>query len=313
MRRRLGFLVTRVLLLVAGSAFALVIASICPMSAQEPQIASVDGHSMRVQVVGPNDATKTPVVVFESGAGTGLDTWTAVLADVGQFARAVAYDRAGIGGSEPDGQAPTPVRVARRLRRMLAQLDLQPPYVLVGHSWGGPLIRTFVALYPKDVAGMVYVDPTHLQSREQELDYLRANGYSAEEARKNVEHSREQFAMYVRSRRGSYRAEMEVILANERSYFADFWRLPPVPVIPVSVLIAGRFDPAAWMQRPCEPRACHEQWLRFRTEWLKAFAPKQTQGTVAVVAGSGHEIHRDDPSLVVSTIRQVLSAMRATP
>ena len=39
-------------------------------------------------------------------------------------------------------------------------LDVDPPYVLVGHSWGGPLILYYAGRYPHDVVGMVYLDPT---------------------------------------------------------------------------------------------------------------------------------------------------------
>ena len=79
-------------------------------------------------MVAPNPPADGPVVVFESGAGTGLAPWSTVLTEVGQFARAVAYDRAGIGLSEADGQLPTPQHVAKKLHRLLAELDLAPPY-----------------------------------------------------------------------------------------------------------------------------------------------------------------------------------------
>jgi pimeloyl-ACP methyl ester carboxylesterase len=119
--------------------------------------------------------------------GTGLNAWSPVLQDVSEFATVVAYDCAGIGGSEADGHAPTPTHVARKLRALLTGIGMSPPYVLVGHSWGGLLIRMFAAMYPGEVAGLVYVDPTDPRSLEQNLAYLQASGYSADGAREFLE------------------------------------------------------------------------------------------------------------------------------
>jgi hypothetical protein len=126
--------------------------------------------------------------------------------------------------------------------------------------------------------------------------------------RQHIERHREQLARFISSRSGPYRAEMEVIQTNEENYSADFRSLPSVPAIPVSVLISGRFDAAIWAKRPCEPKACHEQWLRHRTNWLKTFAPDATPEAVIIAHESGHEIQADAPALVVAAIRRVLSA-----
>jgi pimeloyl-ACP methyl ester carboxylesterase len=291
-----------------GFAVALLIGVIpaTPASAQDMRTVVVDGRSVRVQTAGLNHAADLPVVVFESGAGTGLATWSAVLPDVGQFARAVAYDRAGIGLSESDGQPPAPRRVAQQLHALLAQLDLRPPYVLVGHSWGGPLIRMFAALYPREVAGMVYVDPTHFQTREQNIEYLVATGHTRESAVADMARHREQFAAFVSSRTGAFKAEMQVIQANEESFSAEFLALPPLSGLPVSVLMAARFEPSTWGQRPCEPRACHEHWLRYRKQWLTSLVPQGGAESVTLVPESGHEIQRDAPAVVVAAIRRVL-------
>ena len=78
-----------------------------PLMAQDNRTVRVDGRQMRVRVAGlREDVRGRPVVVFESGAGTGLTAWSAVLPDVSQFATVVAYDRAGIGESEADEHAP---------------------------------------------------------------------------------------------------------------------------------------------------------------------------------------------------------------
>jgi pimeloyl-ACP methyl ester carboxylesterase len=123
----------------------------------------VDGLAMRVRVAGleqriPGHA----VIVFESGGGAPLETWDSVLPAVARFAPLVAYDRAGTGASAWDGLPPSPARVGARLSRLLDRLQVPPPYILVGHSWGGALVRYFAGANPEDVAGILYFDPTDI-------------------------------------------------------------------------------------------------------------------------------------------------------
>jgi len=276
--------------------------------AQDARKIVVSGRSMRVQTLGVSTAGRRPVVVFESGAGTGMDTWSSVVKDVSAFATVVAYDRAGIGGSEDDGQPPTPQHVAGTLRALLAATGVKPPYVFVGHSWGGLLIRVYAAVYPADVAGLVYVDSTDPRSPEQNVAYLRASGYTDDGIREFLERRRQEMSAFVGSRTGPYRAEMEVIQAVERSDFAEFRALPPPPAVPTAILVSNRLDPQMWQGRPCEPAVCHAQWMRVRVQALKSLAPAGDEASVTLANSSGHEIQRDEPALVISAIRRVVSA-----
>ncbi|HEX4244577.1 MAG TPA: alpha/beta hydrolase, partial [Acidimicrobiales bacterium] len=101
-----------------------------------------------------------PVVVLESGwPGCGLG-WQRVRGPVGRFARVVTYDRAGTGKSEPGPSPRHAERIAAELHTALGNAGLDPPYILVGQSLGGPYIRVFAGMYPAEVSGMVLVDPT---------------------------------------------------------------------------------------------------------------------------------------------------------
>lgn len=291
--------VSRITLIVVALFHVCLTASAVP--AQDRQMVEVDGHRVRVKTAGLHHADRgLPIVVFESGLGVPLESWGDVVADVAAFAPVVAYDRAGVGHSEPDGQSPTPQHVARKLHALVAQIGLKPPYVLVGHSWGGPLIRMFTGLYPKEVAGLVYVDPTDLRSEEQQLAYYKARGYSPGDVPKLRQKRREQFR--------AYGAEMNVALDLEDNHFADLRALPPVPNVPVSVLMATKFDPAPWAEEPCKPRECHDRWVQMRIGWLSPLALETTDGTFILTTSTGHYIPRDDPDLVTWAIRRVLSS-----
>jgi pimeloyl-ACP methyl ester carboxylesterase len=117
----------------------------------------VSGRNMHLNCVGEG----SPTVVFEAGFGGWSDTWYRVQPEVGEFTRACAYDRAGLGWSEVSGEPRTQEQIAIELHELLAAANVQPPYVLVGHSMGGKSIRLFTELYPDDVSGLVFVDARH--------------------------------------------------------------------------------------------------------------------------------------------------------
>lgn len=100
-----------------------------------------------------------PTVVFESGIAATSLNWSHVQQEVSRFAATVSHDRAGLGWSGACLKAPTPLNVAAELHAMLQAAQIRPPYVLVGHSFGGFVMRRFALMYPKEVARMVLIDP----------------------------------------------------------------------------------------------------------------------------------------------------------
>jgi pimeloyl-ACP methyl ester carboxylesterase len=100
-----------------------------------------------------------PTVLFESGiAATNLN-WCRIQETVSRFTHTASYDRGGLGWSSPANSARTPGNIAIELHAMLERAGIKPPYVLVGHSFGGLVMRRYAVLYPEDVAGIVLVDP----------------------------------------------------------------------------------------------------------------------------------------------------------
>jgi pimeloyl-ACP methyl ester carboxylesterase len=102
-----------------------------------------------------------PAVVIESGAGISSATWWPMQDRLAILTTVVTYDRAGLGCSD---RAPLPRTLDDRvddLESMLNGIGLKPPYVLVGWSYGGPVIRLFAHRHPGQVAGLVFVDSGH--------------------------------------------------------------------------------------------------------------------------------------------------------
>jgi pimeloyl-ACP methyl ester carboxylesterase len=100
----------------------------------------------------------SPTVVFESGWPGGSSSWASVAPTIALQSRVCVYDRAGTGTSDAGPSPRTPLHMVRELHLLLTRAQLPDPYVLVGHSFGGLLVRLFAATYPHDVVGMVLVD-----------------------------------------------------------------------------------------------------------------------------------------------------------
>ncbi|RSN54221.1 alpha/beta hydrolase [Amycolatopsis sp. WAC 04182] len=126
----------------------------------EPEwVVTRDGRRLHAMVhPGPEGATG-PTVVFEGGAAATRSSWAAVQPEVARHARAIVYDRSGLGRSAPDPGGRTLRRMADDLNDVLDHFG-EGPYVLAGHSAGGPIVRQAAARRPERIAGLVLVDPT---------------------------------------------------------------------------------------------------------------------------------------------------------
>jgi pimeloyl-ACP methyl ester carboxylesterase len=114
-----------------------------------------DGRRLYLLEKGSGDVT----VLFESGiAATNLN-WCHIQEQISRIATTASYDRAGLGWSSPCRSARTPRILAGELHQLLDRAGIKPPYVLVGHSFGGLVVRRFAQLYPEEVASVVLVDP----------------------------------------------------------------------------------------------------------------------------------------------------------
>ncbi|MGA6173393.1 alpha/beta fold hydrolase [Streptomyces sp. NPDC012600] len=101
-------------------------------------------------------------VVFEGGLAAGRSYWAGVQTALADVAPTVVYDRSGLGRSPaaPPGASRRLHALADDLGDLLDHLGPEGPYLLVGHSWGGPLVRLAAAARPARVAGLVLVDPS---------------------------------------------------------------------------------------------------------------------------------------------------------
>jgi pimeloyl-ACP methyl ester carboxylesterase len=118
-----------------------------------------------------------PTVLFEAGIGATNLNWRHIQQAVSRFTGTASYDRGGLGFSSRCCTARTPGNIAIELHDLLENANIRPPYILVGHSFGGLVMRRYALLYPEEVSGVVLVDPMRCEewppldpSKQSQLD-----------------------------------------------------------------------------------------------------------------------------------------------
>ncbi|WP_026069166.1 alpha/beta fold hydrolase, partial [Legionella tunisiensis] len=123
---------------------------------------NVGNHKLHIGCQGRG----SPTVILEAGSGTDLSTWSKVQPEIAKFTRVCSYSRAGLGKSSIPNNTiqfdalKTTSDLHTLLNNPLIRTNSPPPYILVGHSYGGLYIRNFLEQYPQEVAGMVLVEAT---------------------------------------------------------------------------------------------------------------------------------------------------------
>ncbi len=120
-------------------------------------IFEVNGRAMHLYCIGQG----SPTVILESGVGGNTLLWAYIQPTIAETTRICSYDRAGYGWSEISTSVRTGEQLVNELHNLLEVGQIEPPYVLVGHSFGGIVIRSFASTYPDDVAGLVLLDSAH--------------------------------------------------------------------------------------------------------------------------------------------------------
>jgi pimeloyl-ACP methyl ester carboxylesterase len=124
--------------------------------AQPHQAVDVGGRKLNLVCMGDGPRT----VLFDAGGSDWSDVWALVQPAVAKHARACAYDRAGLGHSDPAPLPRTPEAIAQDLHALVAAAGLKTPVVVVGHSLGGFNVKLYAALYPNEVGGLILLDPS---------------------------------------------------------------------------------------------------------------------------------------------------------
>ena len=226
-----------------------------------------------------------PPVVFVSGLGEDHATWQKVQPGIAQFARTLSYDRAGLGKSDPTNMPRGINDLAKELHALLVASGVPGPYVLVGHSLGGAIVRFYAGLYPGHVAGLVFVDPEDGRLLDALRSNLSADAWAAREAA--LAKALPQMPPAVREELGGL-----------NSSTATLKRAGAIPTVPVVLLTGTKKNPAF----PGNPL---EQDLKLEIHRADLVA---IPGAVHVlVPSSRHYVQNDEPEQVIEATRNVIN------
>jgi pimeloyl-ACP methyl ester carboxylesterase len=285
---------------------ALAASTLSAQPAVQNSMVDVGGHKLHVQVAGtarPGSAT----VVFESGLGSPVASWLRVQKTIAESTLTIAYDRSGINKSELGKETPTVPYIVSALHTLLAKLEAPPPYVLVGHSWGGPIIHRFAATYPNEVAALVYVDPTDWTQTKADMSALWQKA--------GVKDDDDMMMKMLEKMPGvppGILAEAKEVARLQKAGFDELRQGGNAPDVPTIVLLGGKRDPSPPGQTfPGDMDVYFKAGMEQRIAHFGRMMQQKTDGKLLLTSKSGHFVHSSEPDLVVAAIRQALSAAAA--
>ncbi len=302
-------------------------------------LVSLDTHRLHILCRGEG----TPSVVFDAALGASSLSWSLVHPAVARATRACTYDRAGLGWSDAGPLPRTAGRLADELRDLLTRAAVPAPYLLVGHSFGGLVVRLFASRHIDRVAGLVLIEPAIPEVWAQpaiEQQALIARGtrlcrYGEEAARYGFARAVAMLANVgarglARSvvsviSRGVLRREDEVILAPieklppaARSALRQMWTQPKffqalgsqISTICESATEVLKETPADYGDLPLVVMtAADADEHRLRAD--AALSRLSTRGRHVLAPNSGHWIPLDAPHVVIDAIAATVREIRA--
>lgn len=281
--------------------------------ADSGEMIDIGGRSIYFEAAG----TGSPTVVLVAGGGSSARYWTddllnpeaprqMVMPAVAEFTHVVAYDRPGtyaaigeellISRSDAIPQPRTTEDMVDELHALLQAAEVPGPYVLAGHSQGGFVSRLYAATYPDEVIGLVLVDA---------YSELIEDVMPPERWQALVSLNQEMGSGVVNEIPGYGDAETTVYGASNAAVRAAV-AASPLPPLPLAALGHGK------------PFSLPADAQGFTSDELEAYllAANEAQarlvpdGRFWLASESGHDIHQDQPELVIEAIRQVVAGVR---
>lgn len=302
-------------------------------------LVQVGSHKLHLRCTGSG----SPTVVLDAALGGSSLSWTLVQPAIAQVTHCCSYDRAGFGWSEAGPLPRTAGRIAIELHELLERARVAPPYLLVGHSFGGLVMRLLAARHPDEIAGLVLVEPAIPEQWSEPGDVQRESiargvrlcrygvaaaqrGYASVVARLVSVGALGPARAFVRllSRGGLDRQDEQILApiwklpAESRNLLKQMWTQPKffealgsqIESISESALQVCREDTAAYGALPLAVITAEgASEARHRADAL--LARRSSRGRHVVALDSGHWVPLDAPQVVIDVISQLVLEIRA--
>jgi pimeloyl-ACP methyl ester carboxylesterase len=230
----------------------------------------ISACKLYAKLVGKNNGK--PTVVMDAGYGDFSKAWDSVIGDISMLSNVLIYDRAGLGKSETSSNPRTSREMVKELKELLIEAKIKPPYLLVGHSFGGVNMQIFATEFYNEVCGLVLVDSTPEDYRERFLPTMPQDFQQA---------YNKQFVY-----EGNYDEFMESLeqLKESRQKLN----------VPLIVLSAGKKDHYS--------KESQKLWNEMQREILEI----SSDGEIIIAENSAHYIQNDEPEVVVNAIKKLI-------
>ena len=278
----------------------------------------------------------SPTILLEAGLMSTVLSWSDLQRSLAGSFRVVSYDRAGLGWSELGPMPRTADRIVKELHTLLERAAIPPPYILVGHSFGGLTIPLFAARYSDEVAGMVLVDPVAAAEWNPPSEHdLKLTRIGAKVCRRATTFARIGLIRFVAfllttgvknlaghlvrlisrgspAESGTVSSPWFAALPPEEKTMASvFWVQPKFALtiasqlenLPVSAANAGQF--ANFCDKPVVILSARTAPERRRAEHA-AMAARLPKGEHLIAENSNHWIMQEDLQLVIRAIEKVI-------
>jgi pimeloyl-ACP methyl ester carboxylesterase len=213
-----------------------------------------------------------PTVVMDAGYGDFSKAWDSVIGEISMLSNVFIYDRAGLGKSETNSKPRTSLEMVKELKELLIEARIKPPYILVGHSFGGVNMRIYATEYPNEVCGLVLVDSTPEDYREKFLPTMPQDFQQAYNKQFVYEGNYDEFTESLKQ------------LKENRQKLN----------VPLIVLSAGK--------KAHYSKESQELWNEMQREILEI----SSDGELVIAEKSAHYIQNDEPEVVVSAIKKLI-------
>ncbi|WP_059173999.1 alpha/beta fold hydrolase [Bacillus sp. FJAT-27445] len=245
-------------------------------------------------------------VILEAGYSSVSLDWCYIQPEISKVARVISFDRGNYGWSKTRRKTMTSLDSVEEIREVLDQLKIRPPYILVGHSYGGLSMRLFASMYPNDVVGLVledaanesqYVLSPENTKRIKKFRRLVSLGYvtslvgiprmfKQKIGRKFLEKKYNRSLNYIGYTLGAYQSAYREYLDSEQSAQQLLNANPLRRDLPV-VVISAKKQPESWKR--------HQQLLLNLTE-----------NTEHIEVDTGHSVHLENPEVVIDNIKNLI-------